>query len=84
MADSLTDVVGLQKSGIFSLGHEPSIRALRVWTKLRKIPHYRLGHFIYYDPREVAAYIRSKLRIPARGEDRKEHNTPRITGFDFA
>ncbi|PTY02044.1 hypothetical protein DB347_25135 [Opitutaceae bacterium EW11] len=77
MADSLTDVVALQQSGIFALGHEPSIRTLRTWTKLRKIPHYRVGHFIFYDPAEVAAHIRTKLRIPARGEERKPPVPPR-------
>lgn len=75
MADSLTDVVGLQRSGIFALGHEPSIRTLRAWTKLRRIPHYRLGHFVFFDPTEVAAHIRAKLRVPARGEDTKKLTT---------
>jgi hypothetical protein len=64
----LTDVVGLRLSGIFPQGKEPSIRTLRSWTKLRRIPYHKVGHFIYYDPVEVAAHIRTKLRIPARGE----------------
>ena len=64
----LTDIVGLRASGVFPKDNEPSIRTLREWTKLRRIPHHRLGHFVYYDPAEVATHIRTKLRVPARGE----------------
>lgn len=63
---SFTDVVGLRASGIFPKDKEPSIRTIRNWTKLRRIPHHRVGHFVYYDPAEVAAHIRAKLKIPAR------------------
>jgi hypothetical protein len=66
-APSLTDVFGLRASGIFPGGNEPSIRTLREWTKLRRIPHHRVGHFIYYDPAEVSQHIRTKLKVPARG-----------------
>lgn len=62
----LTDIVGLQNCGIFPAGREPSIRTLREWTRLRRIPHHRVGHFVYYDPAEVEAHIRTKLLIPAR------------------
>ena len=68
LTNRLTDVVGLRLSGVFPQGKEPSIRTLRNWTKLRRIPYHKVGHFIYYDPVEVAAHIRTKLRIPARGE----------------
>ena len=64
----LTDVVGLRNSGIFPQGNEPSIRTLREWTKLRRIPSHKVGHFVYYDPVEVALHIRTRLRVPARGE----------------
>ena len=63
----LTDIIGLRLSGIFPAGKEPSIRTLREWTKLRRIPHHRVGHFVYYDPFEVAFHIRTKLVVPARG-----------------
>ena len=63
----LTDIVGLRLSGIFPRDKEPSIRTLREWTKLRRIPHHRVGHFVYYDPAEVAVHIRTKLKVPARG-----------------
>ena len=63
----LTDIVGLRASGVFPSGREPSIRTLREWTKLRRIPHHRVGHFVYYDPAEVAFHIRTKLVVPARG-----------------
>ena len=63
----LTDITGLRLSGVFPKGREPSIRTLRDWTKLRRIPHHRLGHFVYYDPAEVSAHIRTKLKVPARG-----------------
>jgi len=62
----LTDVVGLRASGIFPIGREPSIRTLREWSKLRRIPHHRIGHFVYFDVSEVALHIRTKLKIPAR------------------
>lgn len=63
---SLTDIVGLQNSGIFPVGREPSIRTLRTWTRLRRIPHHRVGHFVYYDLAEVESHIRTNLLIPAR------------------
>jgi hypothetical protein len=65
--NQLTDILGLRLCGIFPAGKEPSIRTLRTWTKLRRIPHHRVGHFVYYDPAEVAAHIRTKLKVPARG-----------------
>ncbi|AKC83347.1 hypothetical protein IMCC26134_12200 [Verrucomicrobia bacterium IMCC26134] len=67
VAPTLTDVFGLRSSGIFPANNEPSIRTLRQWTKLRRIPHHRVGHFVYYDPAEVSHHIRTKLKIPARG-----------------
>lgn len=63
----LTDIIGLRLCGIFPAGKEPSIRTLRQWTKLRRIPHHRVGHFVYYDLEEVAVHIRTKLKVPARG-----------------
>jgi len=68
VTNQLTDVVGLRLSGIFPKGKEPSIRTLRNWTKLRRIPYHKVGHFIYFDPLEVAMHIRTRLRVPARGE----------------
>lgn len=64
----LTDIEGLRASGVFPEGKAPSIRTLREWTKLRRIPYHRVGHFVYYDPAQVAGHIRTKLRVPARGE----------------
>lgn len=61
-----TDVAGLRLCGIFPAGREPSIRTLREWTKLRRIPHHKLGHFVYYDLSEVGAHIQNKLKVPAR------------------
>ena len=66
-SSQLTDIVGLRLSGIFPTGKEPSIRTLRQWTKLRRIPHHKVGHFVYYDVAEVAVHIRTKLKVPARG-----------------
>ena len=63
----LTDIIGLRLCGIFPAGKEPSVRTLREWTKLRRIPHHRLGHFVYYDAAEVSTHIRTKLKVPARG-----------------
>ena len=63
---NLTNVEGLRFSGIFPEGREPSIRSLREWTQARRIPHHKLGHFVYYDPAEVAAHIMTKLLIPPR------------------
>ncbi len=63
----LTDIVGLRLCGIFPAGKEPSIRTLREWTKLRRIPSHKVGHFVYYDCAEVAVHIRTKLKVPARG-----------------
>ena len=63
----LTNIIGLRACGIFPSGKEPSVRTLREWTKLRRIPHHRAGHFVCYDPSEVAVHIRTKLKVPARG-----------------
>jgi hypothetical protein len=63
----LTNIVGLRTSGIFPKDREPSIPTLHNWTKLRRIPHHRVGHFVYYDVAEVAEHIRNKLKVPARG-----------------
>jgi hypothetical protein len=67
LLDQLTDIIGLRRCGLFPKGREPSIRTLREWTKLRRIPHHKVGHFVYYDPREVAEHIRTRMKIPARG-----------------
>ena len=64
----LIDIQALRVCGIFPKGNEPSIRTLRDWTKLRRIPYHKVGHFVYFDPAEVSHYIRTRLRIPARGE----------------
>ena len=66
LANQLTDIVGLQFGGIFPKGKEPSIRTLRNWTKLRRIPYHRVGHFVYYDLAEVALHIRTRLKVAAR------------------
>jgi len=63
---NLTDINGLRESGVFPAGHVPCLRTLREWTKTRRIPHHRVGHFIYYDPAQVAEHIRTKLLVPAR------------------
>ena len=67
IGSQLTDITGLRLCGIFPKDKEPSIRTLREWTTLRRIPHHRLGHFVYYDTAEVAVHIRTKLKVPARG-----------------
>lgn len=66
MEGQLTDIEGLRRAGIFPKGRELSIRTLRAWTKLRRIPHHKVGHFVYFDPAEVAIHIRTKLKVPAR------------------
>lgn len=63
----LIDIVGLRTCGIFPAGKEPSIRTLRDWTKLRRIPYHKIGRLVYFDPAEVSAHIRTKLKVPARG-----------------
>ena len=77
----LVDVVGLRFSGIFPTGKEPSIRTLRHWTKTRRFPHHKVGHFVYYDPDEVSAHIRGKLQIPAGNLDAEvvRRNRPNVT-----
>jgi hypothetical protein len=65
--NQLTDIGGLRASGVFPAGKEPSIRTLREWTRRRRIPHHRVGHFVYYDPAEIAVHIRTALKVPVRG-----------------
>jgi hypothetical protein len=66
LTSQLIDITALRASGIFPAGREPSIRTLREWTRRRRIPHHRVGHFVYYDAAEVSVHIRTKLKIPAR------------------
>jgi hypothetical protein len=66
LTSQLIDITALRARGIFPAGREPSIRTLREWTRLRRIPHHRMGHFVYYDAAEVSVHIRTKLKIPAR------------------
>jgi hypothetical protein len=65
--NQFTDIFGLRLSGIFPKDKEPSIRTLRDWTKLRRIPHHRVGHFVYFDPVEVSIHIRTNLKVQPRG-----------------
>ena len=67
ISSQLIDIVALQTCGIFPAARPPSIRTLREWTRHRRIPHHRVGHFVYYDPTEVAVHIRTKMKVPARG-----------------
>jgi hypothetical protein len=64
IGSQLTDIVGLRACGIFPAGKEPSFRTLREWTRLRRIPHHRLGHFVYYDVSEVAVHIPHQTENP--------------------
>lgn len=68
----LTDITGLRRGGDFPKRREPSIRTLREWTKFRRIPHHRPGHFVYFDPVEVADHIRTKLKVTASGGSREK------------
>jgi len=63
----LTDITGLRTCGLFPKSREPAVCPLRDWTKLRRIPYHRVGHFVYFDPAEVALHISTKLKVPARG-----------------
>ena len=67
ITSQLTDIVGLRTCGIFPAGKEPSIRTLRDWTKLRRIPYHKVGRLVYFDPAEVSHHIRTKHKVPARG-----------------
>ena len=53
LGTQLTDITGLRQCGIFPAGREPSIRTLRAWTKLRRIPYHKVGHFVLFDPTAV-------------------------------
>jgi len=37
--------------------------ALRQWTRLRRLPHQRVGHFGYYDVADVGAPITTRLKV---------------------
>ena len=62
----LVDIHGLRNSGIFPVGCVPCVNTLRIWTRNRRIPCHRMGHFVYYDVEEVEKHIRVNLHIPAR------------------
>lgn len=60
------DIVGLQQSSIWPPNRRPSIRTLREWSRLRKIPVVRLGHFALYDVDDVSTHLRKNYRIAPR------------------
>jgi len=62
----LVDIHGLRNSGIFPVDRVPCVNTLRIWTRNRRIPCHRMGHFVYYDVEEVEKHIRVNLHIPAR------------------
>ncbi|MGH7996179.1 MAG: hypothetical protein ACREFX_07500 [Opitutaceae bacterium] len=55
------------KMGERAITHRLAVHLECELTKLRRIPHHKVGHFVYFDPTEVALHIRTKLKIPARG-----------------
>ena len=62
MSMKFIDIESLRLCGIFPVGKEPSIRTLRSWTKWGILPHYKVGHFVYYDEKEVSEYFGLKFR----------------------
>jgi hypothetical protein len=63
---SFTDIKGLQAAEFWPMGRAPSLRTLGTWTRTRKIPHHKVGAFVYYDIEEVERHIRTKMLVPAR------------------
>ena len=64
MSMKFIDIESLRVCGIFPVGKEPSIRTLRSWTKWGILPHYKVGHFVYYDEKEVTDHFGMKFKVP--------------------
>ena len=64
MSMKFIDIESLRVCGIFPVGKEPSIRTLRSWTKWGILPHYKVGHFVYYDEKEVTDHFGMKFNVP--------------------
>ena len=64
MSMKFIDIESLRVCGIFPVGKEPSIRTLRSWTKWGILPHYKIGHFVYYDEKEVTDHFGMKFKVP--------------------
>lgn len=64
MSMKFIDIESLRVCGIFPVGKEPSVRTLRSWTKWGILPHYKVGHFVYYDEKEVTDHFGMKLKVP--------------------
>ena len=47
---------------VFDPECRPSMRSIREWTRLRILPHVRIGRLIYFDPEEVRAALGKKAR----------------------
>jgi len=62
----LVDIHGLRASGVFPENRVPCVNTLRIWTRDRRIPSHKMGHFVWYDVDEVEKHLRVKLLIPAR------------------
>ena len=63
----LTDFNGPRLGWVFPKGMESSILNLNQWTKIRRILHHRIAHFVFYDLAKVGTHIRTKLMFRARG-----------------
>jgi len=76
----LTDILGLRLCGIFPAGKEPSIRTLREWTKLRRIPHHRVGQGRMKLCRALCRHFSARQRFGTTVNDEVGHNQTGLYG----
>jgi hypothetical protein len=48
---------------LFAPDCRPSLRSLKRWKTARIIPHYKIGHRVYYDPDKVREKLAKKNYI---------------------
>ncbi len=49
---------------VFDQECRPSMRSIREWTRLRILPHVRIGRLCFYDPAEVRAALNQHKARP--------------------
>ena len=74
LENKLISITALRDSGVFPDDRKPTLRTLREWTRLKMIPHIKCRGFVYYDAAEIEKFIRKKMQINPRGEDKEKRD----------
>ncbi len=65
-SQNLLTIQGLQNAAFWPPERRPSLRTLREWSRLRKIPVVKIGKFCLYNAEEVRAHLQSAFTVKPR------------------